>query len=61
MTTVELNDQEMDIVLGGIERLSEQLKSAGHTEDLEPVTKLMERLIGEWNQEGGCSGNCSCK
>lgn len=61
MTTVELNDQEMDIVLGGIERLKEQLKSTGHTEEIKPVAALMERLIQEWNQNAGCSGNCGCK
>lgn len=61
MTTIELNDQEMDIVLGGIERLQTQLMSTGPADAIKPVAELMERLIREWNQAAGCSGNCGCK
>ena len=42
MITVELNEQEFDIVIGGLERLE---KSLVNPNDRAPVTQLMARLI----------------
>ena len=63
MVTVELNDQEMDIVIGGIERLKEQLEASGQVELVKPVDTLMSRLTNEWDASNSCSGGCcgGCK
>jgi hypothetical protein len=55
MVKLRLNDQEMDMVIGGLERL---VQSLDNVEYQTPVTALMNRLIAEWENTKNGSGNC---
>lgn len=58
---IELNNQEVDIVLGGLERLKEQLIAQGYTAEVVPVQSLLTRIIDTIEQEEdghACCGGC---
>ncbi len=59
--SIELNDQELDMVLGGLENLKELLFTGSHIDEAEPVQKLMTRIINaiEQSETGStCCGGC---
>ena len=47
---LELNEQGIDIVLGGLERLKEHLVSTGYFQEAVPVQELITRMIGLINE-----------
>ena len=59
--SIELNDQELDIVLAGLEGLKERLTVGGYVAEIVPVQNLVTRIIGsiEQNETGSsCCGGC---
>ena len=61
MITVKLNEQQIDIVLGGLEQLKEHLVSSGYFQEAVPVQELVTEIVGKINQaENGssCCGGC---
>ena len=58
---LKLNEQQIDIVLGGLEQLKEQLVSTGYFQEAAPVQELVTEIVSKINQaESGssCCGGC---
>jgi hypothetical protein len=47
---LELNEQDIDVVLGGLEQLKKHLVSTGYFQEAVPVQKLVTRMIGLINE-----------
>ena len=43
--TIELNEQELDITIAGLEGLKERLTVGGYTKEVVPVQNLVSRII----------------
>jgi hypothetical protein len=51
--SIELNEQELDIVLGGLENLKELLFTGSYIDEAAPVQNLMTRIIDAIEQAEG--------
>ena len=45
-----LNEQQIDIVLGGLEQLKERLVSTGYFQEAVPVQELVTEIVGLINK-----------
>lgn len=55
---LKLNEQQIDIVLGGLEQLKEQLVAGGYVEEAKPVQELVTEIISKINQAENGSSCC---
>ena len=58
---LKLNEQQIDIVLGGLEQLKEHLVSTGYFQEAVPVQELVTeivRLINETVEGQALRGDC---
>jgi hypothetical protein len=47
---LKLNEQDIDIVLGGLEKLKEHLVSTGYFQEAVPVHELVTRMVALINE-----------